>query len=183
MKITVYGSARTEPGEKLYEEAYRLGKLLGEAGHTVLTGGYVGTMEAVSRGAAEAGGHVIGITCEDIERWRPVKANQWVIEEQRFPTLRARLLELMDACDAALALRGGPGTLAEAAMTWNQLMTNSIPTKPLILIGPAWRKIFEVFYKEMEGLIMDKDKTFLLFADTVEDAAALLNQQLIKRNS
>jgi uncharacterized protein (TIGR00725 family) len=177
MKVTVFGSARTEPGEQLYEEAYRLGMLLGEAGHTVMTGGYVGTMEAVSRGAAEAGGHVVGITCEDIERWRPVRANQWVNEERRFPTLRARLLELMDACDVALALRGGPGTLAEVAMTWNQLMTNSIPTKPLVLIGPSWKETFTVFFREMEGLIPEKDKTFLLFADSVEDAVQMIGRK------
>ncbi len=56
-----------------YEEARELGKFLAEHGHAVLTGGYMGTMEAVSRGACEAGGHVIGVTCEDIEEWRKTK--------------------------------------------------------------------------------------------------------------
>jgi len=50
-----------------------------------------GTMEAVSRGAAEAGGHVIGVTCEDIEKWRPIGANAWVKEEWRKKTLTERL--------------------------------------------------------------------------------------------
>lgn len=177
MKVTVFGSARTDPGEELYEEAYRLGRLLGAAGHTVITGGYVGTMEAVSRGAAETGGHVIGITCEDIERWRPVKANRWVLEERRFPTLRARLLELVDACEAALALRGGPGTLAEVAMTWNQLMTNSIPARPLILIGPGWKETFDTFFREMDGLIPARDKAYLIFVETVEQAVEVIGGQ------
>jgi uncharacterized protein (TIGR00725 family) len=51
MKVSVFGAANPKPGEKPYEDAYRLGKLLGEAGHTVLTGGYIGMMEAVSHGA------------------------------------------------------------------------------------------------------------------------------------
>ena len=83
------------------------------AGHTVLTGGYMGSMEAVSRGANEAGGHVIGVTCADIEAWRGSRANAWVKEERRFATLQERLNELILACDAAIALPGGPGTLAE----------------------------------------------------------------------
>ena len=57
----------------------------------MLTGGYIGTMEAVSRGAAEAGGHVIGVTCEEIEAWRPVRVNAWVKEEIRRKTLMERL--------------------------------------------------------------------------------------------
>ena len=56
-----------------YAEALALGELLAQRGHTVLTGGYMGTMEAVSDGAAAAGGHVIGVTCDEIGRFaRPL---------------------------------------------------------------------------------------------------------------
>ena len=110
IRITVFGGSQPKPGEPAYEDALRLGSLIGQAGYTVLTGGYIGTMEAVSRGAAEAGGHVIGVTCDEIEAWRPVKPNPWVTEEMRFPTLHQRLFALIDNCDAALALPGGVGT-------------------------------------------------------------------------
>jgi len=76
LKVTVFGGSR--PDEAGYQQALQLGRLLGQAGYAVLTGGYIGTMEAVSRGAAEAGGHVIGVTCEDIEQWRKVNPNRWV---------------------------------------------------------------------------------------------------------
>ena len=115
MNITVFGSASPIPGGERYEEARCLGELLARAGHVVLTGGYMGTMEAVSRGAAEAGGHTIGVTCDQIERWRNAKANAWVKEERRFQTVRERLYCLVESCDAALALPGGVGTLAEIA--------------------------------------------------------------------
>ena len=69
-----------QPGQPAYLEALHLGELLAKAGHEVVTGGYMGVMEAVSRGAAEAGGNVIGVTCKDIENWRPIDPNRWVTE-------------------------------------------------------------------------------------------------------
>src|SRR5512143_776713 len=141
MNISVFGGSQPKEGDPGYLEALELGKLLAEAGHTVLTGGYIGTMEAVSRGAYEAGGHVIGVTCDDIEAWRKVKANPWVKEERRFPTLEGRLNELVHACDAALALPGGPGTLTEIALTWNLMIVDAMPRKPLILIGTGWESV------------------------------------------
>src|SRR5512137_2373625 len=116
MNVTVFGGSQPKEGDTSYARAYELGKLLALAGHTVLTGGYIGTMEAVSRGANEAGGYVIGVTCRQIERWRSNGANPWVKEERRFETLVERLNELTTACDAAIALPGGPGTLTEVSL-------------------------------------------------------------------
>src|SRR5512141_827539 len=107
MNVTVFGGAQPKEGSAAYEEARELGALIAGRGHTVLTGGYVGTMEAASRGANEAGGHVIGVTAEVIERYRPGGANPWVIEERRYSTLFERLQALIYGCDAAIALPGG----------------------------------------------------------------------------
>ena len=68
--VSVFGGSAPKPGSPAYEEAQRCGALLAQAGWTVATGGYRGVMEAVSRGAHEAGGHVIGVTCTLIENWR-----------------------------------------------------------------------------------------------------------------
>ena len=131
MRITVFGGSAPQPGTPEYQQAYLLGELIGQSGHTVLTGGYIGTMEAVSRGCAEAGGHVIGVTCDQIEAWRPVKPNQWLMQEIRHPTLHARLLSLIEECEAAIALPGGVGTLAEIVMMWNLIQTAVIaPRRP-----------------------------------------------------
>src|SRR5574339_491820 len=116
MRISVFGGSQPKEGDTAYAEAMELGRLLAQRGHTVLTGGYIGTMEAVSRGAHQAGGHVVGVTCEDIEKWRNVGANRWVKEERRKKTLFERLQGLIEGCDAALALPGGPGTLTEIAL-------------------------------------------------------------------
>ena len=55
MKISVFGGSQAHEGSDAYAQAQALGSLLAQRGHTVLTGGYMGTMEAVSKGAAAAG--------------------------------------------------------------------------------------------------------------------------------
>jgi uncharacterized protein (TIGR00730 family) len=174
MNITVFGGAAPRPGEPAYEEAMRLGGLLARAGHTVLTGGYVGTMEAVSRGAAEAGGHVIGVTCEEIERWRPTKANAWVKEEWCMPTLTERLLALMDRSQAALALPGGAGTLVEISLMWNRMLIEALPARPLILIGFAWRQVFTDVFNLQSSYLSPQDGKALSFASSIDEAVTLL---------
>lgn len=175
MRITVFGGAQPKPGQPAYEEALQLGQLLGQAGHTVLTGGYIGTMEAVSRGAAEAGGHVIGVTCAEIESWRRTRANPWVQEEQRFATLRERLFALIEGCDAALALPGGAGTLAEISLTWNLLIIQALPPRPLILIGASWQEVFSQFSASLASYTTERDRQLLSFAPDVLSAVRLLN--------
>jgi len=174
MNVTVFGGSQPKEGDASYAEAYQLGSLLARARHTVLTGGYIGTMEAVSRGAAEAGGHVIGVTCADIEAWRPVKPNAWVQEERRFATLQERLNELVLACDAAIALPGGPGTLSEIALTWNLMIVNSVPPKPLILTGAGWRTVMESFYNSFQVYIPQNQRVLISFATNIQKAVRLL---------
>ena len=176
-RVTVFGGSSPKPGETAYEEAQRLGKLLGLAGYTVLTGGYIGTMEAVSRGAAETGAKVIGVTCEEIEAWRAVGANQWVMEEMRFSTLRERLFALIDASDAAIALPGGPGTLAEISLMWNQMIINSIPPRLLILVGTGWKTTFETFFNLQGDYIPAPQRKMLEFSSDIDQAVSRLNNE------
>ncbi len=176
MNVTVFGGSQPKAGQASYQEAYELGKILAEAGHTVLTGGYIGTMEAVSKGAFEAGGHVIGVTCDDIEAWRKVKVNTWVKEERRFATLQERLNELVLACDAAIALPGGPGTLTEIALTWNLMIVDSMPRKTLILIGPGWRSVMDRFFEEFHTNIPISQREYVSFAPDISTAVEMLNQ-------
>ena len=173
--ISVYGGSQTKLGEPLYQEALKLGRLLGAASHTVITGGYIGTMEAVSKGASEAGGHVVGVTCDEIERWRGTKANRWVKEERHFSTMQERLNELVRACDAAIALPGGPGTLAEIALTWNLMIVDSIPRKPLILMGPGWKAVFEAMFGSLGDVTPAHQRQFIQFAPDIQTAVRLLS--------
>ena len=58
--VTIFGSARTKPGEKYYTQAEELGRMLAEEGFSVITGGGPGIMEAANKGAFEAGGQTVG---------------------------------------------------------------------------------------------------------------------------
>ncbi len=176
MKITVFGGSAPKPDTPAYNEALLLGKLLAERGHSVMTGGYVGTMEAVSRGANEAGGHVIGVTCDEIENWREVHPNRWITEEWRYPTLKARLNALIENCDTAFALPGGPGTLTEIMLMWNQLIIEAIPPVPLILIGKGWQTLFtQAFYTEQGEYIPQFQRDLLQFAPDAQSAVKTLS--------
>src|SRR4051794_10982883 len=62
--VSVFGSARTEPGSPHYEAARAIGRGLGERGLSVITGGGPGSMEAANRGAREAGATSIGLNIE-----------------------------------------------------------------------------------------------------------------------
>jgi len=176
MKISVFGGSQPREGSTAYAEAMELGRLLGQRGHTILTGGYIGTMEAVSRGASEAGGHVIGVTCEDIENWRKIKANAWVKEEIRKKTLIERLQALIEECDAAIALPGGAGTLTEISLMWNLMIVESRHRTPLILIGSGWQSTFDQFFTSFETYMSVNQRELLWFAEDVNTAVKFLEQ-------
>ena len=174
MRVSVFGGSQPRDGAPVYTEALELGRLLAERGHVVLTGGYIGVMEAVSRGAQEAGGHVIGVTCEDIEAWRSVKPNSWVMEEDRRKTLIERLHILIHESDAALALPGGGGTLTEIALMWNLMIVESLHRRPLILVGGGWQSTFDQFFREFDSYMTAPQREILRFAEDVHTALEML---------
>jgi uncharacterized protein (TIGR00730 family) len=176
MKIAVYGGAQPKPGDEVYQQGVLLGQWIGENGHTVLTGGYMGIMEAVSQGAAEKGGHVIGVTCLELEQWRNTKANRWVREEWKLPTLRERLWTILSNSDLGIAMPGGAGTLAEISMLWNHQIIGLLPDSPIILIGEGWQNMFEVFYSHLGKYIADHDRHHLHFAPDVKQAIQIVEQ-------
>ncbi len=172
--VSVFGGASPQPGSRAYAEAEALGRALAQEGYTVATGGYIGTMEAVSKGAAQAGGHVIGATCEQIERWRGVRPNRWITEQQHFQTLHERVLALIRLGDALLALPGGLGTLSEIALAWSLLQTGEISPRPMVLIGGGWRRTFDAFLASADGYVSPADLRLLSFAADAQEALRLL---------
>jgi uncharacterized protein (TIGR00730 family) len=182
MRITVFGGSQPKPGEPAYQDAYHLGQLIALAGHTLLTGGYIGTMEALSRGASEAGGHVIGVTCDQIEAWRPVKANAWVQEDWHMATFQERIFALIENCDACLALPGGIGTLAELVLTWNLLLTRILPPRPLILIGQGWEDVINELLNQQGKYIPQDQHGWISYATDVDTAFQQLQKSLSNVN-
>lgn len=177
MKIAVFGSANAHEGDDLYELSYQLGKLLADARHTVMTGGYSGTMEATSRGAEEAGGHTIGVTSEEIEAFRPSGPNAWVREVIPSVTLGDRIAILTRQADAFIALPGGVGTLVEVAMAYNLIAIGAIRVRHLIVIGEGWKQTFEAFFEGQNTNVNASTRAILQFAADAQSAVALLQQE------
>ena len=137
--ITVYGSSQVRPEDCIYQSAVTIGRGLAEAGWTVMTGGYHGIMEAISKGANEAGGHVIGVTTDQIGKRYQLKPNVYIKEIIHYQELRDRLLYMVENADAYLAMPGGVGTLHEIAETWELMRIGGIPTRPFICYGSLWQ--------------------------------------------
>ncbi len=140
MRVAVFGSSSVQPAEPIYVEAMSLGAALAAQGHVVLTGGYHGLMEAVSRGASDAGGHVVGITSPRLfpQRTGP---NGWVAEAIVADTLAGRIAELVDRADLAVALPGSLGTFAELVTALNGAHLDGLrgaTPMPLLAIGEQW---------------------------------------------
>jgi len=176
MKVSIFGGASARPGDQAYQDALRLGGLLAAHGHTVMTGGYVGIMEAASRGAREAGGHVIGATCLEIEKYRGAKINQWVEEERKYSTLRERMYALIDQCDAAVVMPGGVGTMAEMLVMWYELIVNGGTPRKLILVGSDWQKVISQFLDSLGCYVGYKERNLIQIAPDVDTAFEIINQ-------
>jgi predicted Rossmann-fold nucleotide-binding protein len=93
-----------------------------------------------------------------------------VKEERRKKTLTERLMGLIEGCDAAIALPGGAGTLAEISLMWNLIIVESLPPRPLILIGSGWQSTFDQFFKEFYTYMPIRQQELLYFVEDVKTA-------------
>lgn len=134
--IAVFGSSTMKESDAAWRLAFDLGGELARAGAGVMTGGYGGIMAACSRGAHEAGGHVVGVTVELFEKRGPV--NRWVKERIHTADLYERLRVIVDRADGFVTVPGSIGTLTELFLTWTLLSVGGRPAAPLVLLGDRW---------------------------------------------
>jgi len=182
--VTVFGSALPTEGSEAYAEAQRLGRLLAEAGYAVCNGGYAGLMEASARGARDAGGHTVGITCVI---W-PRPANAFIVEEIRTQTFLERLITLIERGDAYIVLPGGTGTLAELALVWEMMNKGSLAKtvggrKPLVVMAPYWQPVIDCLKQEANLSNGDAERTaaameIVTMVETPEQAVDALRRTL-----
>lgn len=144
--ISVFGSSRCCFGEEPYDIAFRLGRSLAEAGFAVCSGGYGGIMEAVSRGAREAGAHTVGITCSVFGK----TVNPWVIQEIPRETWHDRMFSLLELGAGYVFLPGGTGTLVELAAAWEMLNKRLIEHRPAVVLGKFWTPLIDTV-RAVEG--------------------------------
>jgi uncharacterized protein (TIGR00725 family) len=137
--ITVFGSSRPRAGDPDYEEARLLGGALARQGFAVCSGGYGGVMEAVSRGAKEAGGRTLAVTAKVFR----ARLNDWVEEHHSVDTWEERLFELVRRGQGYVACKGGTGTLVELAVVWEMLNKGFLTGKPFVVMGDFWVPVLD----------------------------------------
>jgi uncharacterized protein (TIGR00725 family) len=147
MNIGVFGSSLPREGEPAYEEAREIGRLIARKQGRVVCGGYGGVMEAVCRGAAEAGGSSLGVILEG-----GLEANRWVTRVSAEPDLSARLRRLRDASDAWVFLARGLGTMLELVWVSESVVKGDTSPRPFVLVGDYWRSIVEKAIAEASRL-------------------------------
>ncbi len=170
-RVAVFGSSRVDETHPLYRDAYELGRGLAEAGFEVVTGGYEGAMEAVSRGAREAGGAIHGVT---LSLFDPLKPNPWLTAEVRARLLGERLDRFYDLADAFVVLPGGTGTLLEFAYVWNLAVIGALNHRPILLLANPWRPVVDFLARHL--IIIPEDLQHLTFVETAKDAVSYLRR-------
>jgi uncharacterized protein (TIGR00730 family) len=173
--VAVYGAAFLPQDGPAYQTARFLGAEIARCGWTLASGGYGGTMAAASRGAAEAGGYTLGVTCETLSR-AGRRMNPWIREEIRRATMRERLLTLVRMADACVALDGGIGTLTEIAFSAVQIQTGELTPRPLLLCGTVWRETFHTFFRSASEYLNEADKALFTFVATPAEAVRMLQE-------
>lgn len=144
--MAIFGSSATEPASQSWIDAEKAGARCAEAGLTVITGGYGGTMEAASRGASLTGGQVIGVTAPDLFPSRS-GANPYVTREIVAETLSRRIDILTELATGAIVLPGSIGTTAELVVAWNM---NNIARRagatrfPTVAVGRDWEDFWRL---------------------------------------
>jgi len=143
-RVTVFGSARTEPGHWVYQEVKRMSAALSAMGCDIVTGGGPGLMAAANEGAQEAQAadrvQSIGIRVElPFEQ----EVNPFVAQAFEHETLFTRLHQFVLMSDAYVVAPGGIGTVLESMMIWQLLQVRHLHDTPLIFAGPMWKGLVD----------------------------------------
>lgn len=173
--IAVFGASSSALGDANYVEGIECGSLLAKHGFAVATGGYGGTMEAVSKGARAAGGRVIGVTAPSVFPRRS-GPNEHVTEEVPARSLIERIDLLMADADGVIALHGSLGTATELIVAWNiafiERFSDGSP-KPIVAVGAPWRDLVP----HLES-ILATDPGVVTVVDTAADAVRFMVDRL-----
>jgi len=162
--VTIFGGSRCGENSVEYRQAREVGERLAEAGFTICTGGYLGVMEAASRGAREKGGRVFGIVMNQFRS----EPNRYLTDKVATNHFYDRLQNLIMRSVGFIAIRGGMGTVTEISLVWNKLQTGVIEKRPLVLLGDCWKPVVECWQRNLP--VSDTDVSWLDFADTAEEA-------------
>src|SRR5947209_6244897 len=143
-RVTIFGSARAQPGTHVYDEVKRVATALADMGCDIITGGGPGLMQAADEGAAAAQApernRSVGIRV-DLPFEQDV--NPFVEQAFEHKTFFTRLHHFVLTSDAFVVTPGGIGTVLELMMIWQLLQVRHVEGSPLILVGKMWAHLVD----------------------------------------
>lgn len=176
LKIGIYGQSGVKPDDPLYQLAYALGVELGKKQYHIISGGYSGTMEAVSHGASLTPGAIVeGVISPAMFPMNGEKGNAFCNVLTRANTIPERIGHFLSQADAYIVLPGSLGTLTELCLTWNVSTINVFGGRPPLKIF-AWRTPWQQFVDSTKSIIPLPSHLLdcLVYVDSVEHVVTLL---------
>ncbi len=177
--VSIFGSARTKPGEPWYETTETLAGLLVKAGYGVITGGGPGLMEAANKGAAAAGGSSVGL---HIHLPLEQAANEFINVRCDFRYFFTRKLMFVKYAMAYIAMPGGFGTLDELFEALVLIQTRRIKPFPIVLMGSEYWKGLEEWLRSRlveDGNLSPSDLELFSIMDSPEEVVHFIRRHVI----
>lgn len=174
--VTVFGSARTKPGQAQYEQAVALAQQLGQAGFAIITGGGPGIMEAANKGAHQAPARSVGL---NIELPFEQHLNPYVDLDINFRYFFVRKIMLVKYSLAFVIFPGGFGTMDELFEALTLIQTGKIHNFPVVMIGRSyWQGLVDWLRQTMltDGKISEQDLDLLYITDSIEEAVSVITE-------
>ncbi len=176
--VSIFGSARTKPGDKYYELAVEMAASLVKEGFGIITGGGPGIMEAGNKGAYDAGGLSVGL---NIDLPFEQSHNPWIDPDKNmnYDYFFVRKVMFVKYAQAFVVMPGGFGTLDELFEVLTLIQTSKISPVPVVLVGSDfWGGLNEWIVNTMlerYGNISAKDMDLIPIVDTCEEVCKIIN--------
>jgi len=177
--VTIFGSARVKPGDKYYQMAEKLGRLLAQNGFSVITGGGPGIMEAANKGAAEAGGQSVGM---NIKLPFEQKPNPYANLQLDYKYFFIRKVMFVKYAVAYVIVPGGYGTMDEFFEALTLIQTKRMKSFPIILMGSDyWQGLLDWLKNSMlqNDMILPCDLEMIQIIDEPEAVVKHIKKYVI----
>ncbi len=177
--ISIFGSARTQPGHKYYDMTVEVAKRLAEEGFGIITGGGPGIMEAGNKGASLGGGRSVGLNIAlPFEQF----SNQFLSADSSldFDYFFVRKVMFAKYSQGFIMMPGGWGTMDEFFEIATLIQTRKFTQTPMICMGSSyWKGLFDWMRETMlegEKNISPGDLEMIKIFDTAEEVVAYLHE-------
>ena len=177
--VSVFGSARTKPGNQYYSSAEEIGYLLTQKGYGVITGGGPGIMEAANKGARRGDGKSVGL---NIELPFEQSHNEFIDNDKllNFDYFFVRKVMFVKYAQGFIVLPGGVGTLDELFEAITLIQTGKIGKFPIILFGSSyWKGIIDwirLIMLEKEHNVSSEDLELFTIVDSPSAAVDIIEE-------